>query len=58
MRYIELVEMKQAMQAVGESEMFWHLALRTDDLKKSLEAAINAGFEVTISIRPLDLVMT
>ncbi len=25
-------------------------------LEKSLEAAINTGFEVTVSIRPLDLV--
>jgi hypothetical protein len=31
------------------------LALRTDHLEKSLEAAINAGCEVTVPIRPLDL---
>ena len=53
--YIELVEMKQSMEPVGESEVFWHLALRTDHLEKSLEAAINAGCEVTVPIRPLDL---
>ena len=51
--YIELVEMKQPMQPVGESEVFWHLALRTDDLEKSLEAAVSAGCEVTVPIRPL-----
>jgi len=28
--YIELVEMKQPMQPVGETEVFWHLALGTD----------------------------
>jgi glyoxylase I family protein len=54
--YIELVEMKQPMQSVGESEVFWHLALRSDHLEKSLDAAISAGFEVTVPIRPLDLV--
>ncbi len=54
--YIELVEMKQPVQPVGDSEVFWHLALRTDHLEKSLEAAIKAGCEVTIPIRPLDLV--
>ena len=54
--YIELVEMKQPMQSVGESEVFWHLALCTDHLEKSLEAAVNAGCEVTVPIRPLDLV--
>jgi catechol 2,3-dioxygenase-like lactoylglutathione lyase family enzyme len=54
--YIELVEMKQPMQPVGETEVFWHLALRTDHLEKLLEAAINAGFEVTVPMRPLDLV--
>src|ERR1051326_6676346 len=53
--YIELVEMKQPMQSVGETEVFWHLALRTDHLEKSLEAAVNAGCEVTVPIRPLDL---
>jgi hypothetical protein len=53
--YIELVEMKQSTEPVGESEVFWHLALRTDHLEKSLEAAINAGCEVTVPIRPLDL---
>ena len=53
--YIELVEMNQPMHAVGESEVFWHLALRTDHLEKSLDAATNPGFEVTIPIRPLDL---
>src|SRR5262245_19286828 len=53
--YIELVEMKQPMQSLGESEVFWHLALRTDHLEKSLEAAINAGCEVVVPIRPLDL---
>src|SRR5436309_2950370 len=53
--YIELVEMKQPMQSVGESEVFWHLALRTDHLEKSLEAAVNAGCEVAVPIRPLDL---
>ncbi len=53
--YIELVEMKQPVQSVGEHEVFWHLALRTDDLEKSLEAAVNAGCEITIPIRPLDL---
>jgi predicted enzyme related to lactoylglutathione lyase len=41
--YIELVEMKQPMQPVGDSELFWHLALRTDHLEKSLEAAVNVG---------------
>ena len=51
----EGVEIKQPMQPVGESEVFWHLALRTDLLEKSLEAAINAGCEVTVPIRPLDL---
>ena len=35
--------------------MFWHLALCTDHLEKSLDAATNAGFEVTIPIRPWDL---
>ena len=54
--YIELVEMKQPMQSVGESEVFWHLALRTDHLEKSLEAAVNASCEVAVPIRPLDLV--
>jgi len=54
--YIEVVEMKQAVQPVGDIEVFWHLALRTDHLEKSLEAAIKAGCEVTIPIRPLDLV--
>jgi hypothetical protein len=34
----------------------WHLALRTDHLEKSLETAVNAGCEVTVPIRPLDLV--
>ncbi len=53
--YIELVEMKQPVQSVGEHEVFWHFALRTDDLEKSLEAAVNAGCEITIPIRPLDL---
>jgi catechol 2,3-dioxygenase-like lactoylglutathione lyase family enzyme len=53
--YIELVEMKHPMQPVGESEVFWHLALRTDHLEKSLEAAVNAGCEITVPIRPLDL---
>ncbi len=53
--YIELVEMKQPVQPVGESEVFWHLALRTDHLEKSLEAAISSGFEITVPIRPLDL---
>ncbi len=53
--YIELVEMRQPVQSVGETEVFWHLALRTDHLEKSLEAAINAGCEVTVPIRPLDL---
>jgi len=33
----------------------WHLALRTDHLEKSLEAAVNAGCEVAVPIRPLDL---
>jgi hypothetical protein len=33
----------------------WHLALRTDHLEKSLEAAVNAGCEVVVPIRPLDL---
>src|SRR4029077_7297093 len=47
--------MNQPMPAVGESEVFWHLALRTDHLEKSLDAATNAGFEVTIPMRPLDL---
>ena len=47
--------MKQPVQPVGESEAFWHLALRTDHLEKSLEAAVNAGCEVTVPIRPLDL---
>jgi glyoxylase I family protein len=47
--------MKQAMERVGECEVFWHLALRTDHLEKSLEAAINAGCEVTVPIRPLPL---
>ena len=47
--------MKQPMQSVGESEVFWHLALRTDHLEKSLEAAVNAGCEITVPIRPLDL---
>ena len=31
--YIELVETKQPMLPVGESEVFWHLALRTDHLE-------------------------
>ena len=53
--YIELVEMKQPVQPVGESEVFWHLALRTDHLEKSLEAAVNAGCPITLPIRPLDL---
>jgi len=53
--YIELVEMKQPVQPVGESEVFWHVALRTDHLEKSLEAAVNAGCEVAVPIRPLDL---
>ena len=53
--YIELVEMKLPMQPVGDSEVFWHLALRTAHLEKSLDAAINAGFEVTIPIWPLRL---
>jgi len=53
--YIELVEMKQPMQPVGETEVFWHLALRTDHLEKSLEAAVSAGCEVVVPIRPLDL---
>jgi glyoxylase I family protein len=53
--YIELVEMKQPMQPVGENEVFWHLALRTDDLEKSLDAAVKTGCEVTVPIRPLDL---
>jgi hypothetical protein len=39
--------MKQPMQSVGESEVFWYLALRTDHLEKSLRAAINDGCEVT-----------
>ena len=29
--------------------------MRTDHLEKSLEAAVNAGCEVVILIRPLDL---
>ncbi len=33
----------------------WQLPLRADHLEKSLEAAINAGCEVTVPIRPLDL---
>ena len=33
----------------------WHLALRTDHLEKSLEAAVDAGCEVAVAIRPLDL---
>jgi catechol 2,3-dioxygenase-like lactoylglutathione lyase family enzyme len=47
--------MKQPMQPVGETEVFWHLALGTDHLEKLQEAAVNAGCEVTVPIRPLDL---
>jgi glyoxylase I family protein len=54
--YIELVEMKQPVQPVGENEVIWHLALRTNYLEKSLDAARRAGCEITLEIRPLDLV--
>jgi hypothetical protein len=53
--YIELVEMRQPVQPVAESDVFWHFALRTDHLEKSLEAAINAGCEAVVPIRSLDL---
>jgi hypothetical protein len=33
----------------------WRLALRTNQLEKSLEAAVEAGCEVAVAIRPLDL---
>jgi Glyoxalase/Bleomycin resistance protein/Dioxygenase superfamily len=39
----ELVETNQPMEPVGESEVFRHLALRTDHLEKSLQAAVNVS---------------
>ncbi|MGH7167086.1 MAG: VOC family protein [Nitrospiraceae bacterium] len=56
--YIELVEVKRAVRPGGEEEVIWHLALRTDDLERSLEAVRKAGYEITVPIRPLDLVNT
>ncbi|HEV8384641.1 MAG TPA: VOC family protein [Candidatus Acidoferrales bacterium] len=54
--YLELVEVKRAVQPGGEAEVIWHLALRTDSLEKSLEPARKAGCEILVPIRPLDLV--
>jgi hypothetical protein len=47
--------MNQPMQAVVESEVFWHLRCARIHLEKLLDAATHAGFEVTIPIRRLDL---
>ena len=54
--YIELVEVKRAVRPGGDDEVIWHVALCTDDLETSLHAVRKAGYEITLPIRPLDLV--
>jgi glyoxylase I family protein len=54
--YLELIEVKKAVRPGGMFEdAMGHLALRTDALEKALDAATQAGCEILLPIRPLDL---
>lgn len=56
--YIELVEVKRAMQPVAEQHVAWHFAIRANDLDTAFAAVKAAGYEITLPIRPLELTNT
>ena len=57
--YIELVETKAApIHAGRDDDAIWHFALRTNDLDRSLAAVERSGYQITLQIRPLDLIDT
>ena len=55
-RYIELVETRADPRSTSETDVFWHLALRSRNLEKSFEVVRAFGCEITRPITPLDLV--
>jgi len=54
-RYVELVETRTDPRTATEADVFWHLAFRTRDIERSLEAVRAAGFEILRPVTPLDL---
>jgi glyoxylase I family protein len=53
--YVELIEMKQAVRSTTEHDVLWHLALRTDNLDRTLEAVVKGGY--TVIRDPADFVV-
>ena len=55
-RYLELVETGADPRQLADTDVFWHFALRSRDLERSLEAVRASGCEITRPIMPLELV--
>ena len=56
--YIELVESPSHVYPGHDDDVIWHLALRTYEIQRALDAVAGAGYEITRPVTPLDLVNT
>ena len=56
--YIELVEVKQAVRSTTEHDVLWHMAIRTDNLERSLDAVAKGGWTVMRPPTDFDLLNT
>ena len=54
-RYVELVETGASPRPAAEADVYWHMAFRSRNLERSLDAVRALGYEITRPVTPLDL---